>query len=414
MAQSKKRRPIPKSQSQLTREQFEAYDEVRGTPPPSDKGSRARQISVKNDDVRLPSVTFKDIDTALFYYFRNVIKPTVSQNGTQIDVPVIYGNPERWAAVQKDGFLRDKNGKVQVPLIMFKKQTIEKNRNLGNKLDGNEVNNFLIYQKKFSKRNVYDRFSVLANREPSQELYGVVVPDYVTVTYQCVMFTDYVEQADKLIEALNFASDAYWGDKESYRFKANIDSFTPNIEMSQGQDRGVKTTFSIRLHGYIITEAYNRDLANMKKFYSKSQINFKMETAGTTEEITARAATADSEQPVRFFDQSAPGPSGNYRLSSADIQYLTLKTAAIADSKTNSSATFSGRSIAAAPTGYNAPTVQDFEVYINGRRVPASQVTSVLQVGADIVVVLDIATFFEDPSATLESTDEILLIGKFT
>lgn len=414
MATPKKRKPVPKSQSQLTREQFEAYDEVRGTPPPSEKKNRARQISVKNDNVKLPTVTFKDIDTALFYYFRNVIKPTVSQNGTQVDVPVIYGNPERWAAVQKDGFLRDGNGKVQVPLIMFKKQTIEKNRSLGNKLDGNEVNNFLIYQKKFSKRNIYDRFSILANREPSQELYGVVIPDYVTVTYQCVMFTDYVEQADKLIEALNFASDAYWGDKESYRFRANIDSFTPNIEMAQGQDRGVKTTFAIRLHGYIISDAYNRDLANMKKFYSKSQLNFKMETAGTTEEITARAQTAESQQPVRFFDQSAPGPSGDYRLKSEELTYLTIKNAAIADSKTGTSATLNNKTIATAPAGYNPPTVQDFEVYINGRRVPASQVTSVSQVGANILVVIDVPGFFDEAGAVLESTDEVLVVGKFS
>lgn len=414
MAESRKRKPVPKSQSQLTREQFEAYDEVRGTPPPSDKSSRARQISVKNDNVKLPTVTFKDIDTALFYYFRNVIKPTVSQNGSQIDVPVIYGNPERWAAVQKDGFLRDGNGKIQVPLIMFKKQTIEKNRNLGNKLDGNEVNNFLIYQKKFSKRNIYDRFSVLANREPSQELYGVIIPDYVTVTYECVMFTDYVEQADKLIEALNFASDAYWGDKESYRFRANIDSFTPNIEMSQGTDRGVKTSFSIRLHGYIITDAYNRDLANMKKFYSKSQINFKMETAGTTEEIIARSKTAESEQPVRFFDQSAPGPSGDYRLKPEELTYLTLKNAAIADSKTGTSATFNNKTIATPPAGFATPLAQDFEVYINGRRVPAEQVTSLGQVGSNILVVIDVPAFFEQAGAVLETEDEVLLIGKFS
>jgi len=58
--------------------------------------------------------------------------------------------------------------------------------------------------------------------------------------------------------------------------------------------------------------------------------------------------------------------------------------------------------------------VQDFEVYINGRRVPASQVTSITQVGVDIVVVLDVAGFFEQVGAVLESTDEVLLIGKFT
>jgi len=413
MAQGRRNKPVPKTQSELTREQLIPYD-GRGAVPNSPKGKRETQISLKDDTVKLPVVGFKDIDGAIIYYFNNVIKPSVIQNGNKVDVPVLYGSPERWAAVQKDGFYRDKDGKIQVPLIMFKKSNIEKNRSLGNKLDGNEVNNFVIYEKKYSKRNIYDRFSLIANRNPSQELYGVVVPDYVTITYQCVIFTDYVEQCDKLIEALNFASDSYWGDKERYRFRAMIDSYTPTIEVVQGQDRGVKATFSIKLNGYIITDTYNRDKANLKKFYSKAQVNFKMETTGTMEELTTRAATPESTAPVRFYDAPAATGGGTYTLGAADITYLTLKNATIANSKTNSRATFNNRTIATAPAGYPAPGIQDFEVYINGRRVPASQVTSITQVGTDIVIVLDVAGFFEQVGAVLESTDEILLVGKFS
>ena len=412
MAQ-KRVKPTPKTQSELTREQIEAYDS-RGKAPASSKQKRENQISLKDDTVKLPLVGFKDIDEAIIYYFNNVIKPSVVQNGTKIDVPVLYGSPERWSAVQKDGFYRDKNGKIQVPLIMFKKSSIEKNRALGNKLDGNEVNNFIIYEKKYSKRNIYDRFSIVSNRNPSKELYGVVVPDYVTVTYQCVIFTDYVEQCDKLIEALNFASDSYWGDPDRYRFRAMIDSYTPTVELSQNGDRAVKATFSIKLNGYIITDTYNRDKANLKKFYSKAQVNFKMETAGTLEELTTRAATPEKEASVRFFDTATVTGGGNYTLSTEDITYLTLKNAAIADSKSGSSATFTGRIIATPPTGYPAPGIQDFEVYINGRRVPASQVTSVTQISGAILVTLDTAGFFEQPGAVLESADEVLLIGKFS
>ena len=149
MAQYKRRKPTPKTQSELAREQIQAYDVTRGTVPASSKGNRENQISLKDDKVKLPTVSFKDIDEAIFYYFKNVIKPSVNQNGSKLDVPIIYGSPERWASVQKDGFYRDKDGKIQVPLIMFRKSNIEKNRNLGNKLDGNEVSNFVIYEKKY-------------------------------------------------------------------------------------------------------------------------------------------------------------------------------------------------------------------------------------------------------------------------
>ena len=52
-------------------------------------------------------------------YFNKVIKPSVIVNGNRTPVPIIYGSPERWKGVLKDGYFRDKGGKLQVPLIMF-------------------------------------------------------------------------------------------------------------------------------------------------------------------------------------------------------------------------------------------------------------------------------------------------------
>ena len=411
MAQYKRRKPVPKTQSQLTREQIEAYDTTRGTVPASSKKNRENQISFKDDKTKLPLVTFKDIDTAIIYYFQNVIKPTVNQNGVQIDVPVIYGSPERWSAVQKDGFLRDGNGKIQVPLIMFKKQTIEKNRSLGNKLDGNEVSNFAVYQKKYSKRNIYDQFSRLTNRQPSQEIYGVVIPDYVTVTYECMIFTDYVEQCDKLIEALNFASDSYWGDPERYRFRAMIDSYTPTIEMNQGQDRSVKTTFTIRLNGYIITDTYNRDRANMKKWHSKSQVNFGLETVGDLETLQAAAGTAQAEAPVRFFDSqlgSAAGAGGGAGgMSPTELAYLQINTTAIADTVTSTVATFNNKTFATPPSGFTI-NEDSFQVYVNGVSIPATQRTTA-QSGANITVTFDTDAI----GYVMLSNFEVVLVGKF-
>ena len=410
MAQYRRRKPTPKSQSELAREQIEAYDASRGTVPASSKLNRENQISLKDDKVKLPTVTFKDIDEAIVYYFKNVIKPSVVQNGSKLDVPILYGSPERWSSVQKDGFYRDKDGKVQVPLIMFRKSNIEKNRALGNKLDGNEVSNFVIYEKKYSKRNIYDRFSILTNRQPSQELYGVVVPDYVTVTYQCIIYTDYVEQCDKLIEALNFASDSYWGDKERYRFRARIDSYAPSIEMAQGSDRAVKATFNIVLHGYIITDTYNRDKANLKKYYSKAQVNFGFETVGDLETLQAASRTPESAAPARFFDsqigafQAPPGTGG---MTAGELAFVQLNTAAIADIVTSTTATFNNRSFATPPIGFSI-SEESFQVYVNGILIPPAQRTTEDN-GTNIVV-----TFDTDAIEYVMLPDfEILLVGKF-
>ena len=412
MAQYRRTKPTPKTQSELAREQIQAYDATRGTVPASSKLNRENQISLKDETVKLPTIGFKDIDGAIIHYFNNVIKPSVVQNGSKIDVPVLYGSPERWSSIQKDGFYRDKNGKIQVPLIMFKKNSIEKNRTLGNKLDGNEVNNFVIYEKPYSKRNVYDKFSLLTNRQPSKELFGVVIPDYVTITYQCVIFTDYVEQCDKLIEALNFASDSYWGDKERYRFRAMIDSYTPTVEVVQNSDRAVKATFTIRLHGYIITDTYNRDKANLKKYYSKAQVNFGFETVGDLETLTAAAGTPESAAPVRFFDSQigmggqTSGAAGG--MTAEQITFISLNTAEIADTVISDKATLLNHTIATPPTGFTI-TEESFQVYVNGILIPASQRTT-SQVGSNIEIVFNTAVIEYE----MRPEFEILLVGKFT
>lgn len=409
-----RKKPTPKTQRQLSQEQITPY-ESQGKVPLSQKKSRAEQRSVRGDDVKNLTIGLKDIDEAIVYYFNQVIRPSVIQNGQKLNVPVLYGSPERWASVQKGGFYRDKNGKIQVPLIMFKRDSLEKNRSLGNKLDGNEVNNFIIYQKKYSKRNIYDRFSRLTNRTPSEELYAVVVPDYVTLQYSCVIYTDYVEQMNKLVEAINFASDSYWGDPEKFKFRAMIDSYATTAEVNQGEDRAVRTTFTINLNGYIITDAINKELANMSKFYSKARVDFKLETAGTLEELTARAATAESQAPVRFFDQtinSIGEGTDTSNLTSAEIIFINAKSTAIADTKSGQLATFIGKSFLTPPTGFPSLTVEDFEVYINGRRVPSSQVSSIIETGNNIEVTIDVPGFFEQPGAVLEAEDEVLLVGK--
>jgi hypothetical protein len=113
---------IPKSQRQLSEESVKPLLN-QGTTPSNNLKKRELQKSVKNDDVKRFSIGLRDIDEAIFYYFDNVIRPSVIRNGKQTNVPVLYGSPERWKAVQKDGFYRDRNGKILTPLIMLKRDT---------------------------------------------------------------------------------------------------------------------------------------------------------------------------------------------------------------------------------------------------------------------------------------------------
>lgn len=398
------KKPIPKSQVELSQETITPYLNQGKAPVPANK-KRENQRTLKNDDVKQLSVGLQDLDGAIAYYFENVIRPSVVQNGIKTNVPLLYGSPERWAAVQKDGFYRDKNGKIQTPLIMFKRDSVEKNRALGNKMDANNPIHFGIFEKKYSKKNVYDRFSVLGNREPVREFYGVIMPDYVNITYSCTIFTEYVEQMNKIVESINFASDAYWGDPERFKFRAAIDSYTTSTELAQGEDRTVKTSFQIKMAGYIVSDAINTSVANPNKFFSKSAVSFRMETAGTSEILTAKAGTPEREAPTRFFDAAPVRSQGVAGMTQEQITYVGLSSSAIADIVTSTVATFSNHTIATPPSGFTIGQ-EDFKVFINGQFI-STNLRTVSQSGSDIIVTF---TGLEYPN---DSQDQVVLTGKF-
>ena len=306
MAKGKK--PIPKTQREISENLHTPY-EVSGmqggvlqNPNDSDYDGdkRGNHVSFKGDKVKPFSISVTDIDEAVVYYIENIIKPTVYQNNKKIMVPVLYGSSERWKQVQKDGYLRDGRNQIMLPLIMFQRTSLEPNRALTNKLDANSPNNYNVTQKSYSSKNAYSNFNVLTNRKQEKEYHTIVVPDYVTVNYDFIVSTHYVEQMNSIIEAINYAADSYWGNPERFKFKAEIDSFVNKIELPADGQRVVKTTFSLKLYGYIIPETIQKDLNSIKKISNKTQLIFGLETTQPYESLSSVSASSLSTGNVVF------------------------------------------------------------------------------------------------------------------
>jgi hypothetical protein len=419
-------KPLPKNAAEISQEQVVPYIKDQGKPVSDTVFSknRGKDFSFKGDTVKDVSVGLEDLDYAVMYYFENIIKPNIVQNGQRLAVPVIYGSPERWKSVQSDGFYRDAGGRLMVPLIMFKRENIEKNRTLGNKLDGNRAHLYQVIGTKYNIRNAYDKFSVINNRIPSEQYYMSAVPDYVTLTYSCIVFTNFVEQNNKLIEAIEFASDAYWGDPNRWKFKTRIDNFTTTTLLEEGTDRAAKTSFNIILNGYIIPDTVNKDLAVARsKFYTTSQVVFNLEvidTGGTTTNIdelrfankpaakNATGATSFIGGGINITQNITTGGA-----SSGDLVYINTNITKIANIVTpvSSKATFTGASVLQPPAGSTLPptTVNNFTFYINGQYVPSSLVTLV-ELGGNVEVTFNTASL----GYVLETDDEVVAIGKFT
>lgn len=375
--------------------------------------NRANEISLKNDNVREFKVGIQDFDQAIMYYFKEVIKPFVIQNNTKINVPVLYGDPENWKSVQADGYYRDANGRLLAPLIMFRRKGMTQNRGLGSKIDGNVTKNMQLFQKTFSKRNVYGNFAVLNNRVPETEYIASITPDYVTVNYDCVVWTYFVEQMDALVESINFASRTYWGDPTKFQFYSSIESFDESITYEVGEDRAVKNTFSITLNGYIIPESINKSLASANKVYGVSKIIFGIETSDSVQSTEAVKKRSNNFKPLgSILAQDGVNiivnDGGSQGLTPIYANYLINNTSLVGTYVNSTSVTFN-KGWAEAPSPLPPNSSSNFNIFVNGVYIEPSSYTFTDNITYSTLVINPALLGY-----SLESNDLVIAIGKFS
>jgi hypothetical protein len=418
----RQRKPNPKSQKQISNDLVTPYvnpenGETIGNPNiPSQfeqftaneqNGvgfNRSEKLSFKGDTTKPFTIGFEDIDQAIYYYFTQVIKPSVIQNGNRIAVPVIYGSPERWKSTQKDGYYKDKNGAIMAPLIMFKRDNINKNRSLGNKMDANYPNLYAAWKKVYNNKNSYSNFDALNNRTPVEQFIVNVIPDYVTITYTCAVQTYYVSQLNKIVEAINYASDTYWGEKERFKFYATINSFDTPIEISDNSNRIAKSTFTLTIKGYVIPDNIQKEITAIKKYNSKAQVIVGMEVVGGGKELissTKKKSTA-----------SLPGPSGGGGggggINNGVIVYLNTNIQKTGTVTNPTTVTFPSGWLPA-PPNLPSTSVINFTFFVNGVLVESTAIVSFIQVGNTSILTINPSELGYE----LSSLDEIIAIGKF-
>lgn len=373
---------------------------------------RGEDVSLRDEEIKHISVGIQDIDEAVLYYFKEVIRPYVINEGTTYAVPVVYADPEKWKSAQKDGYYRDKEGRVMFPVITIKRENLEKVRNITNKLDGNRPNIYQVYEKKYTKENQYDNFSVLTNRAPKKEYYNIVVPDYYKVTYSCAIYVSFMPDLNKLIESIGYRSDSYWGLPNRFLFKANIDSFPITNQVTDGEDRRIVSTFTLTMNGYITPNNLDKQLTTMPiRSIGRTKFIFTAETLDTIQAPTKKDVSLAA---TSFIPEGVSVYNNNYyvvSISNELIAYLNTNVAKKADFMTANTAAFYSSSFLTPPSGSGIPSasLSDFKFFANGVFIPPQHIISFLSSGSALVVTVDTGSL----NYGLDNQDEIVGIGKF-
>jgi hypothetical protein len=349
--------------------------------------NRAEQI--KTEPKNHKGVKLYDIDLAIAEHMLDTVMPTVEVFNEKIKIPVLYGNPERWKSIKTDGYLKDKNGQIQLPLVVFKRNSISRDDTIAS-----SMNRHLTYPTvtKYSKKHRYDRFSQMTGVQRPVEQYNITMPDYVTVTYEVNIWTDFTEHMNKILESFQYATDEYWGDKSGFKFRVKIDSFDNTTEVGDGSQRIVRSTFTMTVNAYLLPETFDNQLTTRKSFSPKKIVwGMEVDLTGSGNPYTTSKLYNEYSDLIDFM--SIRGAQQTIIVNENTIKLINVKLPICPPELT---ATFN-------ETNW-------FRVYINGVLISYQKYAySYNPTTNEIFFTFDLELL----EYIIESTDEISVTGKF-
>ena len=229
--------------------------------------------------------------------------------------------------------------------------------------------------------------------------------DYVDVTYDFVIWTDQVEQMNVLVEAILYSEGSFWGEKERFKFRTKIDSFTNTTDLLQDAERLVRTNFTVTLFGYIIPDTILKQLSDKLSEKTFSQRQLVVDTDLEDAPMVIGGAT-----PAGISTTATGGSVTRSNVNALTIAYLNTNKTVVATTITIPSTAIFIANFLSAPNGLPTTSASSFSFFINGLYVEPSAITSFTNPTTNVCT-LELNT--AELGFTLQSDDEIVAIGKF-
>ena len=387
----------------MAKEIFKRQNQYRDNINP---GTRVNQVA-NNENLRAVRLGLYDVDNAIKWHLENVINLQIDTIQGLKQVPVIFATPEKWVSAQTQGFIRDNNDKIMAPIVVLNRTGADQRQDyVKNEVLKNEGNQWL-FEKKYSQKNKYTPFNVLTNVTPLREFYTLDIPRFITVTYSVIVWTEFIEQMNDLVEQIMFFNGTAFGDTQKYPTMISSPSFELSNEI--GSDRFVKTTFEFTVKAYLINEdARNRPTVQKIIPSNKVVINF-FESTNLLDSMTSGTGKTSVISGNIIGSPTERSAQAGSSLDEEALIYINSNKTKIAAYLTDISAKITDASILAAPAALPPTNKNSFYYFINGQNVPSTYVVSLTQAGSDIIIVFDTASL----GYNLSVTDEIFVVGKF-
>jgi hypothetical protein len=81
-----------------------------------------------------------------------------------------------------------------------------------------------------------------------------------------MVWTNFTEHNNKIIEQFQYFTDRYWGEDDKYKFKVLIDNFDNQQEVGAGTERIIRTTFTMSVNAYLLPKRADNVPTTQKGF----------------------------------------------------------------------------------------------------------------------------------------------------
>ena len=307
------------------------------------------------DDFDIPSIGIEDIDRAVFNLFDQKLRFQVTQKKESKKVPVVFAAGERFALTRRKNPIRDKNNALILPLISIMRNDIDfspDQKGKGTAIAFRNQSGYVVkrrlakddrnYQNIVNRMGLTNQSSVSSRRgftlndispgnvaQPGEqasrrngnnlsftsqsglisldpnlgnnifEIVEIPYPEFVAVNYEVTFWTQYVQQANEMIETLIYNFDGQ-GEEISVTTPSGYElvvffekSFnnSSNFDNYSDEERLIKNSINITVPGYILNPKHPGIPNLARSYFSAPMIDF-----GYQEQ---RGKIVDNNQPER-------------------------------------------------------------------------------------------------------------------
>ena len=376
--------------------------------------NRAEQTRRDDDVIRTAQRTLYDIDYAIKSYIETEMRPQVTADEKIIPVPVIFANGEKWDNVRRLGYLRDEKGMLQSPVIMLKRNSAAE-RDTQRTLDVNrgDSNNQLVYRSKYNQRNRYEDelFPIPINEpQPSEKIYVIDIPKYVTVEYDMMLWCDFTSQLNDLIDQILPYGRFAWGN-EANKFPTTLGQFSFETVNTVGEDRLVRATAPLTVQGTLLSAQETR-ISTIRKNYSIKKVTFEQVIDVDSDIFSSTIVPAQILQSQAIISSGGSilvnGGGSTTSINAATFAYLTNLTDQQATYSNSTTVTVSATA-AINPVTLLVATKNEFNVYINGQYIDKQLYTWTPSDMTNQTIIFNTATL----GYTIDSTDTVIINGRW-